>query len=257
MGRDENESAKRRRRPGGGRKRNKPGYDAAGILHRQIEQVVELYGMGDMHPSLQKMADELGVNPIKVRKLLITAGVYESSVANTVQDTFAAHLAEGASHKEAIALTARDMALSASSVASYLPYDKCLYFPIETDNENLSTGAERQRRYMAVKRLRQQPSEKKLWNCIVAFQNYNFRTLSGVPFTYELKKDRGGTYTKELWVNRRESSKSLTWSSVVLAFWNIPQLGVTVDHPKALGDIWGVSYIYAMFCRFGLIRQHL
>ncbi len=30
----------------------------------------------------------LALNPIKVRKLLITAGVYESEVAEKVQDTF-------------------------------------------------------------------------------------------------------------------------------------------------------------------------
>lgn len=27
-----------------------------------------------------------------------------------------------------------------------------------------------------------------------------------------------------------------------------------VDRPKALGDIWGVTYIYGMFYRFGLIN---
>ena len=38
--------------------------------------------------SLQAIADTLNLNPIKVRKLLITAGVYESDVAEKVQDTF-------------------------------------------------------------------------------------------------------------------------------------------------------------------------
>ena len=38
--------------------------------------------------SLQSIADVLNLNPIKVRKLLITAGVYESEVAEKVQDTF-------------------------------------------------------------------------------------------------------------------------------------------------------------------------
>lgn len=30
--------------------------------------------------------------------------------------------------------------------------------------------------------------------------------------------------------------------------------GEVIDRPKALGDIWGVTYIYGMFCRFGLIN---
>ena len=38
--------------------------------------------------SLQSIADALSLNPIKVRKLLITAGVYESEVTEKVQDTF-------------------------------------------------------------------------------------------------------------------------------------------------------------------------
>ena len=38
--------------------------------------------------SLQAIADALSINPIKVRKLLITAGVYESDTAKLVQQTF-------------------------------------------------------------------------------------------------------------------------------------------------------------------------
>lgn len=60
-----------------------------------------------------------------------------------------------------------------------------------------------------------------------------------------------GEYTKELWIDRREKSKSLAWSSVLLALKNIK--GEVVDRPKALGDIRGVTYIYGMFYQFGLI----
>ena len=40
---------------------------------------------------------------------------------------------------------------------------------------------------------------------------------------------------------------------MLLALGNIRELGEVVSRPKALGDIRGVSYIYAMFYRFGLI----
>lgn len=60
-------------------------------------------------------------------------------------------------------------------------------------------------------------------------------------------------FTKELWIDRRESSKSLAWSSILLAYKNIETIGAVVDRPKALGDIRGVSYIYGMFYRFSLI----
>lgn len=232
----------------------KSNHDTQGLLRRQMQQAVLLYGSGESHPSLQKMADELALNPIKVRKLLITAGVYRSDIAVRVNERFSAYQLEGVPHKDAIAFTARDMRLSTSSVASYLPYSKCLYFPAETAADNLSTGAERQRRYIAVQRLRENPTEKTLWNCVVAFRNYPFTTLSGLPFTYDLKMGRHGKFTKELWITRRENSKSLTWSSAVLAFRNIEEIGAEVERPKALGDIRGVSYIYVLFCRFGLIR---
>ncbi len=74
-----------------------------------------------------------------------------------------------------------------------------------------------------------------------------------MPFTYEVRKGRNGEYTKELWIDRRENSKSLVWSSVLLALRKIKNVGEVVERPKSLGDIRGVTYIYGMFFRFGLI----
>ena len=76
---------KKTRKPGGGRKKLKPEYDAGKNLEEQMESMVVLYDSG---MSLQAFGDELGLNAIKVRKLLITAGVYESEVTEKVQDTF-------------------------------------------------------------------------------------------------------------------------------------------------------------------------
>lgn len=115
-------------------------------------------------------------------------------------------------------------------------------------------GAEQLRRYRAVNNLKKNPCEETLWNCIVAFRGYEFKTMTGLPFTYQLKKGRGDTFTRELWIDRRESSKSLAWSSVLLAYKNTGSIGRIVDRPKALGDIRGVSYIYGIFYRFGLIE---
>ena len=66
------------RKPGGGRKKLKPEYDARKNLKEQMDAAVALY---DSEMSLQAIGEELGLNQIKVRKLLITAGVYESEVA--------------------------------------------------------------------------------------------------------------------------------------------------------------------------------
>ena len=249
----------RKRKPGAGRKPSKPGYDANEVLSQQMEAAVALYSAKmvlystDDHPSLQTIADNLSLNPIKVRKLLITAGVYKSDTADQVQRAFNAHRDAGMSYTDAITATMRELNLSKASVNSYLPYEKGVYFPEDADAVNISVGAERQRHYRAVVALKKNPSEETLWNCVVAFREYEFKTMSGLPFTYTLKKGRGEVFTKELWIDRREGSKSLAWSSVILAYHNIGKIGEVVDRLKALGDIRGVSYIYGMFYRFGLI----
>ena len=212
-----------------------------------MESAVALY---NSEMSLQAIGEELGLNPIKVRKLLITADVYESEVAEKVRDTFEEYQ-ETQNYKEAILSTANALQLSKASVTSYLPYKKGVYFPSTAEKEKISVGAERQRRYRAVKKLRKEPTEEHLWDVILIYSGVRFKTYSGLPFTYEVRKGRNGEYTKELWIDRREKSKSLAWSSIVLALGNIKEK--IVDRPKALGDIRGVTYIYGMFYRFGLI----
>ena len=250
------EKMERKRKPGGGRKPSKPDYDADALLQKQMDAAVPLYSTAD-NPSLQSIADKLNLNPIKARKLLITAGVYESDTAHRVQRAFNKHRVSGLSHTEAIAATMRELNLSKASVTSYLPYEKGVYFPAETDSNNLSVGAERVRRMRKrnkiIERVRIEQTEEALWAAVIEFQGYKFRTYSGLVFAYSLKKGKGGAYTKELFIDRRENSKSLAWSSVLLAFHNIPSIGAVVDRPKALGDIRGVTYIYGMFYRFGLI----
>lgn len=234
------------RKPGGGRKKLKPEYDAGKNLKEQMESAVALY---DSEMSLQAIADELGLNPIKVRKLLITASVYESEVTEKVQDTFEEYR-ETQDYKTSILSTANTLQLSKASVTSYLPYQKGVYFP-NTEKDKISVGAERQRRYRAMKRWRADPTEENFWRVVLAYAGVKFKTYSGLPFSYEIKKGRNGEYTKELWIDRRENSKSLAWSSIVLALKNVKE--DVVDRPKALGDIRGVTYIYGMFYRFGLI----
>ena len=235
------------RKPGGGRKKRKPEYDAGKKLKEQLDAAVVLY---NSEMSLQVIADALSLNPIKVRKLLITAGVYESDAAKLVRQIFDT-FRETQDYKTSVSSTMAALQLSRPSVTSYLPYEKGVYLP--EDAANISTGAERQRHYRAVVALKKNPCEENLWKCVVAFRGYKFKPLSGLPFTYKLKKGRGDEFTKELWIDRRESSKSLAWSSVRMAYHNIGKIVEVVDCPKALGDFRGVSYIYGIFYRFGLI----
>ena len=86
----------KKRKPGGGRKPSKPDYNPSAILQNQMDTAVALYSTAD-HPSLQTIANELDLNPIKVRKLLITAGVYKSEVADQVNRVFNKHRVSSAS----------------------------------------------------------------------------------------------------------------------------------------------------------------
>ena len=52
---------KKTRKPGGGRKKLKPEFNAGKNLKEQMESVVALY---DSEMSLQAIGEELGLNPI-------------------------------------------------------------------------------------------------------------------------------------------------------------------------------------------------
>ena len=107
---------------------------------------------------------------------------------------------------------------------------------------------------IVIKNLQENPTEENLWQAIVAFQGVPFWTASGLPFQYQLKVGRNGNLNRELLIDRREHSKTLSWSSVRMAFENCQKISGIVKRPKALGDIRGVSYIYPLFWKFGLIK---
>ena len=106
-----------------------------------------------------------------------------------------------------------------------------------------------------------------LWNAILAYQGETFYTLSGLEFSYTVKRKKNGEYSGELLVSRKETSKTLTRSSVMLAFHKVLAemkfkeidgaaylLPPEYRGPKAIGQIFGISYIFSLFLEFGLIR---
>ena len=117
-----------------------------------------------------------------------------------------------------------------------------------------------EKREQALWRLHEERTEEALLDCVVAFQEFEFHTYSGLPYSYHMKYGRSGTYTKELWINRREKSKSLVWSSVRSAYQKVLELQQeserpVVERPKALGDIRGITYIYGIFYEFALLEM--
>ncbi len=131
---------KKTRKPGGGRKKLKPEYDAGKNLKEQMDAAVALY---NSEMSLQAIGEELGLNPIKVRKLLITAGVYESEVAEKVQDAFEEYR-ETQDYKTSILSTANTLDLSKASVTSYLPYKKACTSQVQRKKRSVSEQSGRE-----------------------------------------------------------------------------------------------------------------
>ena len=102
-------------------------------------------------------------------------------------------------------------------------------------------------------------SERELGFLIISHQSHLFFTASGLPFTYTIKIGKKGQLTKELIIDRREQSKTLTWSSIRVAFEKVMRdkeagKGAFYPKPKAIGDFRGISYAYSMFWRFGIIE---
>ena len=150
---------------------------------------------------------------------------------------------------ESIADIQDKLGISRATVHSYLPYRKGIYNAKET-----SLNADRIRKYRkrcaAVETLRKSGDMDDLWSCIELFEGYAFHTAKGLKYRYKVK---GG----ELFVDRKESSKSITRSTVELAFKKGMELMETegvVKGPKKLGT-FGASYLYPMFIRFGVITD--
>ncbi len=115
-------------------------------------------------------------------------------------------------------------------------------------------------------------AEDALWQAIVTYQGYPLYTSSGLPFRYTVKRNRDGEYSGELVISRKEDSKTLTRSSVMLAFRKIVGEIAVIDvsagndaccleivppeykGPKAIGQIFGISYVYSLFWKLGLIK---
>lgn len=204
--------------------------------------------------SLRSVCAEFNISIPKARKLLITAGVYSTDASRRVMEL--------SSEGKSLAEIMEETGLSRSSVSSYLPYQKIPYNMAE-----ISRHAADSRKYRERKTSAEQLHDKirtgsdvegALWQAVIAYQNYPFHTSSGLLFSYTVKQKKNGDYSGELLISRKEGSKTLTKSSVFLAFRRVLEdsHGETPLYkgPKAIGQIFGISYIYSLFWKWGLIR---
>lgn len=184
--------------------------------------------------SLRDVAAEFDITLLKVRKVLITAGVYSTDISHKVQEL----KEQGRTIEEIMTITG----LSRASVHSYLPYKKGIY-----NAREVSLDAERSRKYrrrkLAVLRLAENPDNLDLlWDAITVFTDHPFKTYQkGLKFKYQVKGN-------EIFVDRKK--KSITRSTVVLAYQNMRQLE-EIRRAKDLGT-FGASYLYPIFLRLGV-----
>ena len=136
--------------------------------------------------------------------------------------------------------------LKKSSVNGYLPYSKVIYKSTESSGNAIRIQNYR-RRKEAVEILLEQESQEALWDAVVAFQNYPFHTTAGKAFHYVLQRGEDGEYTKEIWICRRRKRESLSWNLMIQAYQE------ALEGKMATADIGGVSYLYPILLRFGVI----
>jgi hypothetical protein len=215
-------------------------------------------------PSLRSVAEQLGTTVIRTRKLLITAGYFESPLSRSVQKL----KAEGKTIEE-IGATLR---LKPAAVYGYLPYELRPYNLPET-----TSNADRHKRYRATKKLKAavdtgnaEKISTALWRCVIIFEGYPFSTSgrglrSGVEYTYQVSRrgSSGGRhyagdsvqgYGNELWVVMagEKKEKSISRSTVELGFQKyleVLKAEGAVSGPKKLG-VFGASYLLPLFQRF-------
>ena len=228
----------------------KKSYDEEAQRKRLLAYVDYIY---DNTKCIRATAEELQMSTVKVKKLLVTSGKLQYAETEQIQRLMA--------YGMKMAEIQAQLGLKKSAINSYLPYSKVPY-----KEEEVSANADRcelyRNRKQAVAAIYDIES---LWKCIELFAGYPFYTVSGLKFTYSVK---GG----EIFIDRKK--QSITRSTVEKAYekvctdshpnvdYEIEGLGeIEVDglikpmykRPKELGDLFGISYIYPIFYRFGLI----
>lgn len=235
------------------RPKKKPEYDSDQMAQRLMEAVTDAYlnppqGMEDEtgRMRLQELAEEFSMTPLKVRKLLISTGAYQTEISKAVNALFR----EGKS----IAEIQKETNLSRASVQSYLPYRKTVYKMEERTllAEHLLKyrvrKSEVEKIVKAMELEAKEGLEELLWNALIAFEDYPFRTAKGLRFHYSIKGN-------EIYFSRKE--KSVTRATANIALEKTVELqrqGVVITGPKML-RCFGASYLYPIFIRIGVIQN--
>ena len=107
--------------------KRKPNYNGAITMQELLDVVCDYYGdpVDDRkeedpdHVSLHDVADRFNITVMKARKLLITGGLYSTSLSRKVQEFHAQGLT--------VAQITEETGLKRASINSYLPYAHIIY----------------------------------------------------------------------------------------------------------------------------------
>ena len=227
-------------------------YDQDKITEQLLQSVSEAYlnppeGFADKdgHMKINELAEEFSMTWIKIRKLLITAGVYENPMSIEINRL----KSEGKSVKEIQTITS----LSSAAISGSLPYQKTIY-----NLEQQSELAERLKRYRRRKKAVEnlsvfvnsdmvtEEAKEVLWEAFVLFEGYVFYTVKGKSFHYQIEEN-------EIFFD--EIEKSVTKSTVNKAFEKAIELqknNMSITDWKNIA-CFGNCYLYSVFIRFGII----
>lgn len=183
-----------------GRPKKKPEYNKEQSIQNLLDKAVSLFAIpyDDRDerppgaPSISYVADAMKTSRMRVRKILITAGVYSTALSRRIQKM----------HEEGktISEIGKATGLGRAAVHSYLPYEKCIY-KLDDQSLNAEQCRQFQRRRRACERLGahldQDCCGEYLWEAIKAFERYSFRMPDNrrLQYTIEYEKIRFGDLT--------------------------------------------------------------
>lgn len=228
-------------------------------------------GIAAGHKSLSSFKKELvevGINlsTSKIRKILISGGVWTTERSREVQAMYSALLHGSSNIKpdQAISVISEKLGVSKATVTINLPYINGI-----NGLDQKSANAIRCARYrekkkvnneyrsplLRLEKLASTQKEDMLWQLLIEKQTDTYTTsgrgsIPGKPFTYSI---RGG----EMFVSLKE--KSITRATVMIAFRKALEVQANegfVKGPKRLGT-FGASYLYPIFLRLGIIHNEM
>lgn len=266
-----------------GRPKKKPNIDTSKEVEAMVKEACQLLiepfddrkVRDDLLPSMNSIAEEMGVTIIKLKRLLITGGFYSSATSRAVQ-----RMMNDGKNMEQIC---KELNIRPASFYANIPYSKGAY-NLNEPSLCADQNVRYRKRKAAIQKLQtslstgtSEEQRLSLWEAICLFQDYPFTTTGrgkekkgAIKFKYTVSApgSAGGRhydgpavdgFGNEMWISTggEQKKKSISRSTVDLAFRNAleeQRREGYVSGPRKLGVPGARSNLYAIFLRFGIIK---